>query len=145
MIVLNNKEHVQYITEHALNVQPIEACGLLAGIQAESDKTVQKVYLLANSDNSSEHFSMDPQEQFAAVKDMRSHGWELLGNFHSHPASPARPSAEDKRLAFDSKASYLIISLQDQEQPIMKSFHIEKGQVTEEKISIIGGGKNGRG
>jgi proteasome lid subunit RPN8/RPN11 len=144
MIVLN-KEQVQHITEHALGAQPIEACGLLAGVRAEACKTVQKVYFLKNSDNSAEHFSMDPKEQFAAVKDMRCHGWELLGNFHSHLASPARPSAEDKRLAFDSKASYLIISLQDQEQPIIKSFHIENGQAMEEEIIMIGGRKNGRG
>ena len=29
--------------------------------------------------------SMDPKEQFAAVKDMRSKGRQLLGNFHFHP------------------------------------------------------------
>ena len=61
----------------------------------------------------------------------------------SHPASPSRPSAEDKRLAFDSSASYLIISLQNYKQPILKSFHIENGQAIEEEITIIGGAQNG--
>lgn len=143
MIVLN-KDQVQQIGDYAFAVHPIEACGLLAGISAEEQKTVKKVYLLTNIDNSSKHFSMDPKEQFVAIKDMRCNNWELLGNFHSHPASPARPSDEDKRLAFDSQASYLIISLQHQEEPILKSFHIENGQVTEEKVSIIGGAKDGR-
>lgn len=48
---------------------------------------------------------MDPREQFAVVKDMRNNNLTLLGNFHSHPASPSRPSEEDKRLAFDAGAS----------------------------------------
>ncbi len=144
MIILN-KEQVQKIADHALAALPIEACGLLAGVSDEAGKTVYKVYLLTNIDNSPEHFSLDPKEQFAAIKDMRCNGWGLLGNFHSHPASPARPSEEDKRLAFDSKVSYLIMSLQDQEQPILKSFHIKDGQVYEEVITIIGGENDGRG
>lgn len=143
MIVFNVKQ-VHKITAHAFATQPIEACGLLAGVRDGQHKSVQKVYFLTNIDHSPEHFSLNPKEQFTVVKDMRRHGWELLGNFHSHPASPARPSEEDKRLAFDSTASYLIISLQDQEQPIIKSFHIENGQVNEEQISIIGGTTDGR-
>ena len=65
---------------------------------------VKKVYLLTNMDESNEHFSMDPKEQLAAVKDMRKNGCVPLGNFHSHPESPSRPSEEDKRLAYDSKS-----------------------------------------
>jgi len=80
---------------------------------------------------------MNPKEQFAAVKDMRNNGWELLGNFHSHPATPSRPSEEDIRLAFDPKASYLILSLKD-DTPVLKSFNISSGQATQEELSIVG-------
>ena len=48
---------------------------------------------------------------------MRSHGWQLLGNFHSHPETPARPSEEDKRLVFDTSLSYLILSLAAENNP----------------------------
>ena len=80
---------------------------------------------------------MNPREQLAAIKDMRSNGWELLGNFHSHPATPSRPSEEDIRLAFDPKASYMILSLKDS-TPVVKSFNISSGQVSEERLSIVG-------
>ena len=70
---------------------------------------VEKVYLLTNIDHSNEHFTLDPKEQLAAVKDMRANGLMPLGNWHSHPESPSRPSEEDKRLAYDSKASYMIL------------------------------------
>ena len=60
---------------------------------------------------------------------------EPLGNWHSHPSSPSRPSVEDIRLAFDSKASYLILSLMA-DYPVLNSFHIENGEWTKEDLRI---------
>ena len=77
------------------------------------------------------------QAQLAAVKDMRANGWMPLGNWHSHPESPSRPSQEDKRLAYDSKASYLILSLQDQDAPVLNSFHIENDEAEKEELVYV--------
>ena len=80
---------------------------------------------------------MDPKEQLAAVKDMRSNGLQLLGNFHSHPESPSRPSEEDKRLAYDSKVNYLILSLMDNDNPVFNAFWIDENKnVTKEEFVI---------
>lgn len=116
---------------------PDEACGLLAGFVHGEVKTVEEVYLLTNVDHSREHFSMDPNEQFAAVKDARSKGLTMLGNFHSHPESPSRPSEEDKRLAYDSKAEYLILSLAEAE-PVLRAFGIDREKnVTAHPIEYV--------
>ena len=124
------------MVRHARALAPIEDCGLLGGTVADGVKTVEKVYYLTNTDHSEEHFSLDPKEQFAAVKEMRAKGWQLLGNWHSHPASPSRPSEEDKRLAFDSKASYFILSLHGGE-PVLNSFHVSREKkVTKEDLRI---------
>ncbi|MHB1404224.1 MAG: M67 family metallopeptidase [Desulfitobacteriaceae bacterium] len=133
MIILTN-EHYRKILAHALEALPLEACGLLVGIIEGNAKIVKKVYGLTNMDQSPEHFTMDPREQFNVVKDARKSGLVVLGNFHSHPATPARPSAEDIRLAFDPEASYLILSLRDQESPVLKSFRIREAKVLEEPI-----------
>ena len=125
------------ILNHCLGQLPNEACGLLAGKVAGNKKTVEKIYLLSNIDQSPEHFSMDPQEQFGAIKDMRAKDLILLGNFHSHPGSPARPSEEDIRLAFEPDKSYLILSLAE-ENPILKSFMIINRQVTNEELIAEG-------
>lgn len=125
------------ILRHAENVLPEEACGLIAGEITESGKEIKKVYILTNTDHSNEHFSLDPKEQLAAVKDMRANGLVPLGNWHSHPESPARPSEEDKRLAYDSKASYLILSLMDREKPVLNSFKIAGDNAENEGIIII--------
>ncbi len=131
------EEQYRTILKHCIRGLPNEACGLLAGEADGEDKTVRKVYLLTNVDASREHFSMDPKEQLAAVKDARANGFVLLGNFHSHPESPARPSEEDKRLAYDPAADYLILSLQDMDHPVLKAFHIDREkQVTVHELQI---------
>lgn len=137
MITLKRKDYDR-IVEYAKAQLPAEACGLIAGtVDEDGNKSVEKVYLLTNIDNSNEHFSMDPKEQLQAVKDMRANGIVPLGNWHSHPETPSRPSEEDKRLAYDSTASYMILSLMDKENPVLKSFHIEGTQSSTEGLTIV--------
>ena len=132
-----NKSDFDTILEYAKKNLPEEACGLIGGTTENGDKHIKKIYLLTNIDHSNEHFSLDPKEQLAAVKDMRANGLKPLGNWHSHPESPSRPSEEDKRLAYDSSASYLILSLMDRENPVLNSFHIE-GDVSEKEEFYVG-------
>ena len=94
------------------------------------------MYYLTNIDASNEHFSLEPKEQLQAVKDMRARGLKPIGNWHSHPESPSRPSQEDKRLAYDSKASYLILSLMEKEA-VLNSFHVENGETEKESLEIL--------
>ena len=126
----------QKILDHAVSELPNEACGLIAGRIENGDKLIEKVYLLTNTDKSNEHFSLDPKEQLAAIKDMRAAGLSPLGNWHSHPESPSRPSDEDKRLAYDKNASYMILSLMDRDNPVLNSFHIEGNEATKEELII---------
>ncbi|MDR3313996.1 MAG: M67 family metallopeptidase [Oscillospiraceae bacterium] len=121
---------------HARAELPNEACGLLAGQADGTVRRIQKIYCLTNTDHSPEHFSLDPREQLAAVKDMRANGLQPLGNFHSHPASPARPSAEDIRLAYDANASYLILSLAG-EAPVLKGFRIAGGAAEAVEMLVV--------
>ena len=131
------KEDYEKILAFCKEGLPNESCGLIGGTKDGDVKTIEKVYLLTNIDASNEHFSMDPKEQLAAVKDMRANGYELLGNFHSHPESPSRPSEEDKRLAYDPKVNYLILSLMDMENPVFNAFIIDgEKNVSKEEFII---------
>ena len=131
-----SKEDFDRIVAHARSEAPIEACGLIAGVLSGGDKIIKKVYILTNIDHAEEHFTLDPKEQLKAVKDMRAEGLSPLGNWHSHPVSPSRPSDEDKRLAYDSSASYLILSLMD-EEPVLNAFHIEGDKAEKEELVIV--------
>lgn len=124
-------ELVAYAKEHL----PEEACGLLAGTENQGDIEVKKIYYLENIDHATDHFTLDPKDQMQAIKDMRALDLKPLGNWHSHPESPSRPSEEDIRLAFDSKASYMILSLMA-DSPVLNSFHIENGVYTKEDLRI---------
>lgn len=135
MIKLTKSDYNKIVT-YAESELPNEACGLIAGTIDGENKIIQKVYLLTNVDKSNEHFSIDPKEQLAAVKDMRANELVPLGNWHSHPESPSRPSEEDKRLAYDSKASYMILSLMDRKKPVLNSFKIKGGSAEREELII---------
>lgn len=132
------KDDYNLILSHAKGNLPEEACGLLGGVVDGEDKYVKKVYLLENTDHSNEHFTMSPQAQLRSIKDMRQNGYVLLGNWHSHPESPSRPSEEDKRLAMDTKIRYLILSLMDIDAPVLNAFVIDKDKnVSKEEINVL--------
>jgi len=120
------------IIAHAKKDTPIEVCGYLGA----QDGIVSKHYELTNIDHSEEHFSFDPKEQFATIRDARANGFEICAVYHSHPATSARPSAEDIRLAYDSQISYVIVSLADGKEDV-KSFKIKDSAVTVEEIEVI--------
>ena len=126
-------EIIKYAKEHL----PEEACGLIAGSEdEEGNRVIEKLYFLENIDHTNDHFTLDPKDQMQAIKDMRSLGLKQLGNWHSHPESPSRPSEEDIRLSFDSKASYMILSLMA-ENPVLNSYHVENGGYEKEDLRII--------
>ena len=126
------KDILTKIIDHAKRGAPLEVCGYLAA----RDGVIVKHYELTNVDQSEQHFSFDPKEQFATLKDSRREGLEVVAVYHSHPASPARPSAEDIRLAYDSLISYVIVSLANGKDDV-KSFNIKNSQVSPEVIETL--------
>ena len=124
------REALAGIVAHARDDAPIEACGYLGAREGVAARALR----LTNADASPEHFSLLPREQFSAVRALREMGLALRAVYHSHPASPARMSAEDIRLAVDPALSYVIVSLAGPE-PVVKSFTVASG-VAEEPIEI---------
>jgi proteasome lid subunit RPN8/RPN11 len=121
------------VIAHAREGFPLEVCGILGG----NGDTVSAIYRMTNTDASNEHFMMEPREQFSVVKDLRAKGLVMLAIYHSHPETPARPSEEDIRLALTPGVSYVIISLADPRQPVVKSYRIDQGTVDPEVIGVI--------
>ena len=116
----------------ALRENPLECCGLLAGI---GDK-VSHHYQIKNGDQSPTTYLMDPKEQFWAFGNMRQNQLDLLAIYHSHTHTPAYPSATDIRLAFYPESRYLIITLMNS-KPQMRLFTIVNEAVTEESFEIV--------
>ncbi len=121
------------VIDHAYEGFPLEVCGILGG----AEDIVSALFRMTNTDQSNEHFMMDPREQFAVMKEMRAKGLEMLAIYHSHPESPARPSAEDIRLALTPNVSYGIVSLQEANNPVLKSFRINAGRIEPEEVEYL--------
>jgi proteasome lid subunit RPN8/RPN11 len=127
---MNIEKHViEEMIAQAQQDAPNETCGYLLGT---ADGTVTENYWMENIDHSPEHFSFAPRDQFAALKYARNKGLKILANWHSHPASPSRPSQEDLRLANDPTIRYAILSLH--EGIHLNSFAIRNGEVVDKEI-----------
>ena len=131
---------IDELIEQAEKDAPDESCGYLLGIPSPSaggdgEGLVTENYWMENIDHSSEHFSFAPKDQFAALRYAREHGLKILANWHSHPASPSRPSQEDLRLANDPTIRYAILSLLDGE-PKLNSFKIQNGEVVDKEVHL---------
>ncbi len=120
MIKLN---HSQFgtILDHAREASPSECCGLIGG----SDETAHTIYQLHNvAPNSKVSYEAAPEDLFAAQRQMRERGEQLLGIYHSHPrAAEPTPSETDVRLAYYPRAVYFIVGL-GADLPVMRAFRI---------------------
>jgi proteasome lid subunit RPN8/RPN11 len=134
MIILKRTD-LDTIIRHSQTKYPYEACGILAG----KDGVASRIYPMTNTDRSSNTFFMNPGEQLRVFKQMRKVGIEMLGIYHSHPASSAYPSKKDCDLAYYEEASYLIISLSNRDRPEVRSFKIKGRKIKEEKLKILEG------
>ena len=128
-----NQQFTAEMTAHALQEDPNECCGILAGPK----DAVAKLYPITNTVASPVRYLMHPQEQLNAMLDADRNGWEIIAFYHSHTHSPAYPSPTDVRMAQQSgwlgeDVYYILISLEDKANPRIRAFHIQpNGEVIE--------------
>ena len=122
------------LVEHARSDFPYEVCGLLAG----KDGRVLKHYRIPNAARSMTYYSMDPKPMLHAMNEIDDEDWDLLAIYHSHTHTEAFPSPTDVELAFYPEPTYLIISLQDSEAPVLRGFGIVEGTITERELLVDG-------
>lgn len=118
------REHVDAMIAHARETSPAECCGLIGGTSAARAVTL---YRLRNVRANPElGYEAAPEDLFAAQRQMRERGEDLLAIYHSHPrASDPSPSETDVRLAYYPSALYLIIGLGGIEA-VIKAFLISE-------------------
>lgn len=85
---------------------PREVCGLLVG----RGRTVVRIVPTGNAAERPTEYAIPPEAHFAAIRAARAEGLEVIGAFHSHPASAANPSPRDAASAFEDFV-FLIVGL----------------------------------
>ena len=120
------------IVEQGLREFPNEACGVIAAAAG----VPVRVFTMTNADASPATYRLDGLEQLRVFDQIDEQGWELWAIYHSHTHSEAYPSETDVRLALYPEARYLVVGLADRRHPVMRSFSIVEGAVTEEELTI---------
>ncbi len=130
---------------------PLETCGLLVG-RLEScareareaigldgadmpvaivERVVQARNL--NEERAQDRYELDPADFVATDHAARDDRLEIVGIWHSHPDSPARPSETDLRAAWPGW-SYVIASVHAGGVRELRSWRLEEGAFREEKV-----------
>jgi proteasome lid subunit RPN8/RPN11 len=147
------------LLEHARDGNPEEVCGILAGREDQ----VERVFRINNTADEvpedrdvfrdrttgapargrkAVHYYMDPRDQLRVYNEIDALGLEVVGYYHSHTHTEARPSPTDIRLANDLAAYYVLVSLT--EEPAVRAWRITKVDPTDEtgeldEVPIVNG------
>jgi [CysO sulfur-carrier protein]-S-L-cysteine hydrolase len=107
-------------------------------IGGSEDCAAQTIYRLRNvTPNPTLAYEAAPEELFAAQRQMRERGENLLAIYHSHPrAIDPSPSESDVRLAYYPAAIYLIIGLGGV-QPVVKAFKISERDQRWQQVEYV--------
>jgi proteasome lid subunit RPN8/RPN11 len=117
---------------HCLDSYPLEACGLFSGTP---DGTVDKCHPVANVARSARLYEVEPRGLLLADREAEASGRQILGVFHSHTHTDARPSPTDVAQAPDPEWHYVVVSFRDV-HPSVRSWRIIGGKTLEEPIVL---------
>ena len=106
-----SKNDTDLIFDELENNRPFEACGVLVGSQEEYIITVKQAVPVKNSNRTERSFELDPTEFFNAWNGAEKEGLDIVGVYHTHPASPAKPSAWDKNTMQNTSDVWVIAGI----------------------------------
>jgi proteasome lid subunit RPN8/RPN11 len=129
--MLLTRAQADALVAHARAEFPNECCGLIAG----RDGAATRVLPATNAEGTPFMYVMDPREQMELMDDIDDAGEDLLAIYHSHTRSAAYPSRTDVDLAFFAEPLYVIVSLQDADQPVIRAFRLDRTAPDGEQIA----------
>jgi proteasome lid subunit RPN8/RPN11 len=112
MKVIVPGEILEKIRRHGEETYPYECCGFMLGSAEDGAQRIQEIRSQANerAESKENRFVISPEQFRAAERYARTAGLQLVGIYHSHPDSPARPSEYDREHAWPW-FSYVIVSV----------------------------------
>ncbi len=112
---------------HGEETYPHECCGVLLGSASPDANTVASAVRAGNTRTDSAHnrYHIAPAELIRIQREARSHGWDIVGFYHSHPDHPAQWSATDFAEAHWLGCSYVITSVEQGRAAQTNSFRLQ--------------------
>jgi [CysO sulfur-carrier protein]-S-L-cysteine hydrolase len=127
---------IERLSSLAMDSLPNESCALLLGNNSNKDNEIQLIETLSmkNSDASpTTRFRIDSQELINGYLRAEKMGLNVVGIFHSHPASPI-PSSTDKIFMEINPVVWLIYSTLTNES---RAYIFEQKKVREVRLRVI--------
>jgi proteasome lid subunit RPN8/RPN11 len=142
------------LVDHTREGDPDEVCGMLAGregrvervfrvrntadeVTAESGVFRDRATGVASAGRRAVHYYMDPADQLRVYNEIDDLGLDLIGYYHSHTHTEARPSPTDVRLATDLTSFYVLVSLSDELNPPVRAWRISKADPMDEIGEVV--------
>ncbi len=120
---------------HAKRGSLHEVCGILAGTMDGEVRKVDRIYECTNVDPYPDvGYEIDPMELLKVNGDVEAAGLGIVGFYHSHPMSLAKPSMIDEVKATWSGHSYIIVSPKSSDQITSWIWRDESGFTQEEVV-----------
>jgi proteasome lid subunit RPN8/RPN11 len=144
-LVVITEELLEAIRQHGQRDFPFECCGLLIGrFQDGGAKVVVETYAISNAreeEAKRNRFLIRPEELMRGEKYARGKGLDVVGFYHSHPDSPAVPSAYDLDHAWPTY-SYIIVSTTARQSRDLFSWEMEgdRSRFNSEEIQLRAAG-----
>lgn len=106
---------------------------MIGGVNGEA----VSIHRTANAEASPLRYSIEAKELFDTYSAIEESGQELAAIYHSHTGSPAYPSQTDVNLAGWPEAVYLIVSLENPDDPDLKGFFIRDREISEAQLDVV--------
>lgn len=133
------RDLIDEIVAHSREARPRdeqgeECCGLIGG----SGEEMTSVHRARNAAATWLRYEVHPSDQIRIMDRIESDGQEMVGIYHSHTKSEAYPSQTDINLAAAwPDPLYLICSLADPDDPVVRAFAIRDGRVEEADLDVV--------
>lgn len=142
------------LIQHAREGNPDEVCGMLAG----RGNRVERLFRVRNTADEIDasrgvfrdrqsgvitggqkpvHYYMDPRDQLRVYNEVDDLGLDVVGYYHSHTHTEARPSPTDVRLASVPDTFWVLVSLQDAQHPSVRAWRIDKADPADESGEVV--------
>ncbi len=139
-----SRQSLDTLVAHAERDRPRECCGLLlgrgdpaAGERVEVEEAVPARNLAEDPDR----FFVDPVDHIRTRREARTRGLDVVGFYHSHPHSAARPSARDLAEATYPDMLHVIVSLKE-DPPVARAYVLVDGRFLEVPLQVgVSGGR----
>ena len=84
---------------------------MLIGQRRDAILEIVRAHPALNLERNPQRYLIDPRDHFAARREARRLGLDVIGFFHSHPGGPATPSPSDVAEASYPDHVYVIVGL----------------------------------